>query len=294
LGVAFCLITAGRCRLDIPGHQQRQLGEGDYVLLAAPPAWTLSDGETVEAERQDARAAAVDFQELFDATGRLSVARDRGQGGPVTRLIGGHFNIDETNSGLLADLMPTVVEIRSSEPSAARLRGVLGLIDDEALSDRPGRTLVIERLLEIMLVEAIRQGRSFGDVRPGLLAGLADRQIAPALRTLHGNVRRNWTVAGLAAVAGMSRSAFSERFTRIVGLPPIDYLLHWRMALAKDALRVGGRRLAEVAFDCGYQSASAFSTAFSRTIGCSPARYAAARRADDEASRRLPDSDPSS
>jgi AraC-like DNA-binding protein len=72
----------------------------------------------------------------------------------------------------------------------------------------------------------------------------------------------------------------AERFTRIVGLPPIDYLLRWRMALAKDALRGGELRLAQVAFACGYQSASAFSTAFTRTVGCSPGRYAAGRRAE--------------
>jgi AraC-like DNA-binding protein len=103
---------------------------------------------------------------------------------------------------------------------------------------------------------------------------LADPRTAAALRALHADIRHGWTVDRLAATAGMSRSAFAARFSRIVGLPPIDYLLHWRMAVAKDALR-RGHRLTAVALDCGYQSVSAFSVAFSRTVGRSPSRYAA-------------------
>jgi AraC-like DNA-binding protein len=111
-----------------------------------------------------------------------------------------------------------------------------------------------------------------------LLSNLGDQKIAAALRTLHADIKRPWTVAQLADVASASRSLFAERFNRIVGMPPSDYLMHWRMALAKDALRCRDGRLAEVAFACGCQSASAFSTAFSRVAGCSPARYATERR----------------
>jgi AraC-like DNA-binding protein len=248
-GVAFCLIAAGSCRLEMAGREPQHLGQGDYLLLAAPPSWTLSNG---------AATACIDFHAGAD---RLQTLVDRGGARPVTRLIGGHFSLDDTNAELLTTLVPAIVQIRSSEPSAARLRGVLGLIDDEALSDRPGRTLVLERLLEIMLVEAIRHGTGrIGEVRQGLLAGLGDQKIAAALRALHADIGRAWTVAQLADVAGTSRSVFAERFNRIVGMPPIDYLMHWRMALAKDALRSGDGRLAEIAFACGYPSASAFST----------------------------------
>jgi AraC-like DNA-binding protein len=274
-GMAFCLIAAGNCRLEMAGHQPRRLDQGDYLLLAAPPAWTLGNGEAV---------AGVDFEAPPTSpdphrTSQPSWA-NRGDARTVTRLIGGHFGFDEANADLLAALVPAVAHIRSSEPGAARLRSMLGLVDEEASSDRPGRTVVLERLLEIMLVEAIRHtSDNGGEVRQGLLAGLADRQVAAALRALHDDIRRQWTVAQLADVAGSSRSVFAERFNRIVGMPPIDYLTQWRMALAKDALCAGAGRLNEVAFACGYQSASAFSTAFSRVVGCSPARYAAGRRA---------------
>jgi AraC-like DNA-binding protein len=129
-----------------------------------------------------------------------------------------------------------------------------------------------------MLVEAIRHGSGgVGEVRQGLLAGLGDQNSA-ALRALHTDIKRAWTVAQLADVAGTSRSVFAERFNRIVGMPPMDYLKHWRMALAKDALRSRDGCLAEIAFACGYQSASAFSTAFTRVVGCSPAQYPTGRR----------------
>ena len=266
-GVAFCLIAAGSCRLQLEGGATIPLDEGDFVLLSAPPRWTLSDG---------APSDAVDFQRV----GAERLRRRMGQpdAAPATRLVGGHFSFDDANGGLLTDLMPGVVRIGAEEATAGRLRGVLALIDDEAFSDRPGRGLVLERLLEIMLVEAIRHAAGpAGDVRPGLLAGLADGPVAAALRAMHRDVARAWTVATLAAEAGTSRSVLAERFTRIVGVTPIDYLLRWRMALAKDALRFGNRRLVEVAEACGYRSASAFSTAFRRMVGCPPARYAKAR-----------------
>ncbi len=272
-GVAFCLIGAGSCRLDVLGQDTRPLGEGDYVLLAAPPAWTLSHGGP---------GPSIEFSRDPSESDRLKSFIGQRGGGPVTRLLGGHFRFDRANAERFASLVPPMVHIRSSEPGAGRLRTVLGLVDDEALADRPGRALVIERLLEVMLVEAIRHGAGLtGPVRQGLVAGLSDPQVAAALRALHADVRRGWTVEQLAGVAGASRSAFAERFSRLVGLPPIDYLQQWRMALAKDRLRSGGARLSEVAFACGYHSASAFSAAFSRVVGCSPARYAASGRARD-------------
>jgi AraC-like DNA-binding protein len=104
----------------------------------------------------------------------------------------------------------------------------------------------------------------------------ADPALARALHEIHVDVARPWTVAELGRVAGMSRAVFAERFTRVVGLPPMQYLLEWRIAMAKDLLRRDRPPLAEVAERIGYQSASAFSTAFSRLAGCSPSEYARA------------------
>ena len=266
-GVAFCVVAAGRCVLQVADRKPCVLGEGDFLLLTAPPAWTLGETETAVPINLDELPSGPDMRTTFLGRGRM---------GPVTRLLGGHFRFDGANAALLKGLLPAIVTIQFPEAGARRLRGVLDLIGDEAASDRPGRTLVLDRLLEIMLVEAIRHGAArAAEHRQGLLTGLADPQIAAALRALHADVRRRWTIAQLAAIAGMSRSVFADRFCRVVGLPPMSYLLRWRMALAKDALRFGDDPLAEIAFACGYQSVSAFSAAFSRTIGCPPSRYAA-------------------
>jgi transcriptional regulator GlxA family with amidase domain len=146
------------------------------------------------------------------------------------------------------------------------------------MDTRPGRELVLSRLVEVMLVEALRS--TAGEATPpGLLRGLADPRLAPALRQLHRHPGRSWTVPELAKTAALSRSSFFERFTRTVGMPPMEYLLAWRMALAKDLLRRQDVGLEEVAERIGYGSASNFSTAFSRHVGQAPSRYARAARA---------------
>lgn len=108
----------------------------------------------------------------------------------------------------------------------------------------------------------------------GLLAGLADKVIAKALAAMHREVARGWTVDALASLCGVSRSTFAVRFRNVVGMAPIDYLLQWRMALAKDALSRGVNSVGAIAFSIGFQSSSAFTTAFTRADGCSPRRFA--------------------
>ena len=136
---------------------------------------------------------------------------------------------------------------------------------------------MLTRLVEVLLIEALRSTPG-EDAPPGLLRGLADARLAPAIRQMHGQLARSWTVAQLAKTAALSRSAFFERFTRTVGLPPMEYLLAWRMAVAKDLLRRHDLGLAEVAERVGYGSASTFSTAFSRHVGQPPSRYARERQ----------------
>jgi AraC-like DNA-binding protein len=125
----------------------------------------------------------------------------------------------------------------------------------------------------MMLVEAMRVTTAEG-APPGLLRGLGDERLAPALVSLHAEVARDWTIHELAAAAALSRSAFFDRFTRTVGLAPMEYLLAWRMALAKELLRRGGMSVSAVAGRVGYGSTSTFSTAFSRHVGQSPSRWA--------------------
>src|SRR4029079_2399862 len=128
-------------------------------------------------------------------------------------------------------------------------------------------------LVEILLIEALRA--SPGEhAPPGLLRGLADERLAPAIRQRHTHVGRAWTVALLAKSAALSRSVFFERFTRTVGLPPMEYLLDWRMAVARGLLRGQELSITEVAERVGYSSASTFTAAFSKRMGQPPGRFA--------------------
>ena len=154
-----------------------------------------------------------------------------------------------------------------------RLSVLVRLVGEEASERRSGRDLVLTRLVEVLLIEALRVTPG-DDAPPGLLRGLADARLAPAIRQMHGQLARSWTVAQLARTAALSRSAFFERFTRIVGVAPMEYLLAWRMAIAKDLLRREDLAVGDVAERVGYGMASTFSTAFSRHVGMPPSRYA--------------------
>ena len=134
----------------------------------------------------------------------------------------------------------------------------------------------LTRLLEVLLIEALRSSADTTE-SPGLLRGLADARLAVAIRCMHELPTHPWTVAHLAKQAALSRSAFFERFNRAVGVTPMEYLLAWRMALAKKLLRNQGVPVADVAERVGYSSASTFSVAFSRYVGMPPARYARGR-----------------
>jgi transcriptional regulator GlxA family with amidase domain len=185
------------------------------------------------------------------------------------RLLGGYFVFDSPDAALLVSLLPALVHVRG----AGRLSVLVRLVGDEAIEQRSGRDLVLTRLVEVLLIEALRTAPA-DDAPPGLLRGLGDARLAPAIRQMHRQLARSWTVAQLAKAAALSRSAFFERFTRAVGVPPMEYLLAWRMAVARDLLRHQKLGIAAVAERVGYGSASTFSTAFSRHVGQPPSHYA--------------------
>jgi len=258
---SFCVVLEGRCRLAVDGHRPLTLESGDFLLLPATPGFAMSGFEPVTPVRIDPKVTANPAAE---------VRHGRRGGRPDVRLLGGYFVFDSPDTALLVSLLPSVVHVRGVQ----RLSQLVGLVAEESSERRSGRDLVLTRLVEVLLVEALR-GTPGDDAPPGLLRGLADARLAPAMRQMHGQLARPWTVAQLARTAALSRSAFFERFTRTVGLSPMEYLLAWRMAVAKDLLRHHDVGLSEVAERVGYGSASTFSTAFSRHVGQAPSRYAA-------------------
>lgn len=257
---SFCTVLDGSCRLAVDGEAPLVLEAGDFLLLPRTPGFTMSGFEPVTPKLIDPKAAPPPTDELRHGTP---------DGDPDVRLLGGYFLFESPDAGLLVSLLPGMVHVRG----AKRLSTLVQLVREEAIEGRPGRDLVLSRLIEVMLVEALRATQ--GDNAPaGMLRALGDPRLAMAMREMHGDPARSWTVDDLAKNAAMSRSAFFDRFTRAVGLPPMEYLLAWRMALAKDLLRKQDISLAEVAERVGYGSASTFSTAFSRHVGRPPSQFA--------------------
>ncbi len=260
--VVFGHMLSGGCEVSRQGVPVCRASPGDFFLMACPPAWSM---QTL------AGGPKVDLKALFADPALIQVA---GKPQLVTRFVGGYFSFAAVGAELLARLMLPVVHVRAAEVGASRLGELVAMLGEEAMGDRFGRAHVLERLLELILVEALRQPDiGWSQAEAGMLKGLADPKIAKALRCLHEDAIRPWTVAELAQAAGMSRSAFALRFVDIVGQTPIDYLASWRMTLARHALETRSKPLADIAELAGYQSVSAFSTAFRRHTGEAPTAY---------------------
>ncbi len=257
---SFGGVIEGSCRLAVDGEAPVTLQAGDFVLLPATPAFTISGFAPMVPKLIDPKVTPAPTEE---------VRHGRPDGPADVRLLGGFFVFDSPDAALLVSLLPAMIHLRGIE----RLAVLVRLVGEEASDQAAGRDLVLARLVEVLLIAALRATQAEG-APPGLLRGLADARVAAAIRCLHAGPERPWTVAELAEAAGMSRSAFFDRFTRLVGQRPMEYLLAWRMALAKDLLRRREVALDEVARRVGYGSASTFSTAFSRHVGQLPGRYA--------------------
>ncbi|WP_142850289.1 AraC family transcriptional regulator [Telmatospirillum sp. J64-1] len=257
----FAIILRGEAWLSLDGGEPLPIRKGDFLLLPTTPSFTMSSHVGVKCE----------FRDPLD----VPVRHGEQEGEAEFIALGGTFRIEQINAPLLLALLPSIIHIPASEGRTGRLSRVIDLITEECGSDEPGKEMLLQRLLEVLLIEALRwRGIDKDTDRAGLLRGMRDPILARVLRAMHADVRANWTVAGLAKVAGLSRSAFAARFSDVLGCGPIEYLARWRMALAKDALIRGAKTLDKIAEEIGYESASAFSTAFRKRLGCSPGRFA--------------------
>lgn len=256
----FCVILEGAARLTMTGEPPVDLQQGDFILIPAVENFVMSDAD----------AAADPDIDPFTVTMTKEETRHGDPDGPVNaRMLVGGIDFGSPDAALLVSLLPRLIHVRGE----ARFSTIVQLIRNEARDERPGREMILSRLLEVLLIEALRSAS--GDGAPsGLLRGLADARLAVALRRMHEAPRTAWTVEQLASEAALSRSVFFDRFRKTVGVSPMEYLLSWRMALAKNLLRGGDASVKDVAERVGYGSASAFSVAFSRFVGTPPARYA--------------------
>lgn len=257
---SFCVVTDGACLLQVEGAEPLRLEAGDFVFLPATPAFVLSGFETVEPQPFDPAIAAGQLEAIHHGAK---------EGEPDVRLLGGYFLFDSPDTALLVAFLPKVIHVRGAE----RLSTLVRLVRDETMQALAGRDLILARLVEVLLIEALRAAP--GDDAPaGLLRGLADPRLALSIREMHRDPARTWTVEQLARTAALSRSAYFQRFTRALGMPPMEYLLAWRMALAKELLSRQRMVMEQVAERVGYSSASTFSAAFARYVGRPPKAYA--------------------
>lgn len=256
----YCVILEGGCRITMDGHEPIALLSGDFALIPASYGVAISSLEPPPAGVDTLMPVALGNNEF----------RIGAQDGPVdVRMLVGHCSFGSPDASLLVSLLPQFVHVRGEQ----RLATLVQLVREESRERRPAREVVLSRLLEVLLIEALRSTAGT-NASPGLVRGLADERLALALRGMHDRPTHAWTVAELAKEAALSRTTFFERFSRAVGVTPMDYLLAWRMALAKDLLRRNEGRVAEIAERVGYGSASTFSVAFTRHVGQPPTQYA--------------------
>lgn len=268
---SFALVLNGSCMLAGEGVPATTLHSGDFILFSKTPGFTLASDLKVKPKAMVLPRPEDHQDEVVHGDPTLE---------PSVTLIGGGFAFDPINASVLVDLLPAMLHIRGTDPAIGGVAPIVELIKREMSERRAGQALVLTRLIEIILVEALRSAPP--EVQStGLLAGLRDAQLAAALQGIHSRTSHPWTLETLAREAGMSRSSFADRFARIIGVTPLNYLLQWRIAVAKNMLTHEQMSIGETAFAVGYQSASAFSTAFSRETGRSPKEFLGEQRSID-------------
>jgi AraC-like DNA-binding protein len=194
-------------------------------------------------------------------------------GGGDCFVAGGHFAFTGNHASVLLGVLPPVVHLRKESDKAA-MRWSLERMRQELREPQPGGFLVAQQLAYLMLVQALRLHLAEGpNGGVGWLFALADKRMSAAISSMHDDPAHGWTLQELAERSGMSRSTFALRFKETVGASPIEYLTRWRMLLAGDKLRNSNEPISAIALSLGYESESAFSTAFKRVIGCSPRQY---------------------
>ena len=263
-------VISGGCWLCVDGVADAvRLKPGDCFVLPSGRPFRLASDMTLP---------SVDAGAIFPP------ARD---GGVVTYnnggdffLVGSRFAVSGNHAGILLGMLPPIVHIRKESEQAA-LRWSVERMMQELHERQPGSFLVAQHLAHIMLVQALRLPLA-DEVKDGVgwFFALADKQLSAAINAIHADPAHRWTLQELAERAGMSRSIFAQKFKEKVGETPMEYLTRWRMLLAGDKLANSSDSISVIALSLGYESESAFSTAFKRVMGCSPRQYSRVEESD--------------
>ena len=260
----FHVVTSGRCWLEVEDAEPRLLQPGDLALVPHGAGHRMASEPGVPGAR------------LFDlpremVSERYEILRHGGDGAAVT-LICGAVRFDHPAAHHLVGVLPGVICVEGAgSPQMEWIRSTVRLIAAEATELRPGGETVITRLADVLVIQAIRSWIERDPAaRTGWLGALRDQRVGHAITLIHRDPARAWTVANLAADVAMSRSAFSARFTALVGESPMQYVARWRMNVALASLKAEDTTLGALAERLGYGSEAAFSRAFKRFMGVPP------------------------
>lgn len=266
--IEYHVVARGACWGHAVGDAPIRLGEGDLIVFPQGHAHVLSSAPGMR--------STPDLSMFARPSTPLPLVYEMGGGGPErTRLVCGFLGCDDRPYNPLLPALPPFIHLSAAGPGTTPgwLGALLNIAVAESGSARAGGENVLSRLSELMFVEAIR--RYLDGLPPdrlGWLAGVRDPVVGQALAAMHSRLREDWTVARLARFAGLSRSVFAERFTDMVGQPPMQYLALWRMQVASGLLR-DGHAVTSVADAVGYNSEAAFSRTFKKLVGQPPAAW---------------------
>jgi AraC-like DNA-binding protein len=261
--IAYHFLIEGRMLVSVEGEPAMEVRPGEVVLLPR------NDTHVLASENGLAPVDGRHFVQPAPAGGLAKVVY--GGGGAPARMVCGFLGCEESYNPLIASL-PRLLTINAHEATSRDLiETSLRFAVAELVEGRLAASSILSRLSELLLVEAVRRYVDrFGGELKGWLKGLKDPNVGRALALIHQNMAASWTADALAKEAAMSRSAFVERFTALVGVPPIRYLTALRMETAKTQLRETAMSVAQVAYAIGYDSEEAFSRAFKREVGMPP------------------------
>jgi AraC-like DNA-binding protein len=262
-GIKCYAIVSGQCWLALDGIPEPvRLETGDCFLLPRGRPFSLSS---------DPVLTPINVHEAFPIPLNGGIVTHNGGGECFG--VGGFFALTGKQADFLLGELPPIVHIRK-ESDKAMLRGSLDQLMHELRDPQPGGLVVAQHLAYTLLVQALRLHLANGSrCGVGWLFALADKQISAAINSMHNTPAHRWTLQQLAECAGMSRSTFALKFKQTVGDSPMEYLTRWRMFLAGDKLTNSADPISAIAAALGYESESAFSTAFKRVMGCSPRQY---------------------
>ena len=265
----FHYARRGRCFVRVDPAQPAQiLEQGDLIIITRGAAHTLycdpaNENKAVMIDR-------VVEDSGFNGSGTLIFGES--DSGHETQLICGHFAFASDTRHPLIDSLPDTLHLKDYGESAGTwIENTLRVIGAEAGNDQLGGELIARKLSEILFAQALRAYLNGAGAEHEVMAGFADRRIASVLTAVHKDPAFNWTLDGLAEVAGMSRTAFVNRFTRTMSSTPMGYITHWRMQLARERLIEGTDPIVFIAESAGYQSEAAFGRVFKRFFGVAPA-----------------------